>query len=122
MHMVWVRAVGGRLKTDLRYSSTLIYNTFPFPEISDEYRSKITQCVRRVLERREGYSDKTLAQLYDPAKMPVDLKEAHTSLDIVIDRCYLDNLKQFRGRDYFESDAERLEMLFELYESMNKKI
>lgn len=119
MHMFWVRAVGGRLKTDLRYSSTLIYNTFPFPEISEEYRSKITQCVFRVISEREEFSERTLAMLYDPAKMPAGLREAHQSLDTVIDRCYLDNLKQFRGRNDFESDGERLEMLFGLYEVMS---
>jgi N-6 DNA Methylase len=121
MHMVWVRAVGGRLKTDLRYSSTLIYNTFPFPEISDEYRSKITQCVFRIIAEREEFSERTLAMLYDPAKMPAGLRTAHRSLDEVIDRCYLDNLKEFRGRSGFESDGERLEMLFGLYEVMSKE-
>jgi hypothetical protein len=122
MHMVWVRAVGGRLKTDLRYSSTLIYNTFPFPEISDEYRSKITQCVFRIIAEREEFSERTLAMLYDPAKMPAGLREAHNSLDVVIDKCYLDNLKELRGRSEFESDGERLEMLFGLYEKMSKEV
>jgi hypothetical protein len=120
MHMVWVRAVGGKLEDRLRYSKNVIYNTFPFPPITDEFRSKITQCVFRIIGCREEYPERTLAQLYDPARMPESLRESHRSLDEVIDQCYLQNLPQFRGRSGFESDGERLEMLFGLYEVMSK--
>lgn len=118
MHMVWVRAVGGRLKTDLRYSSSLIYNTFPFPEISKEYRETIERCVDRVIFTREEYPELTLAQLYDPKKMPENLRQAHSSLDEVIDQCYL---KALNRRKPFENDAERLEILFEMYQKFNLK-
>jgi hypothetical protein len=113
VHLVWVKAVGGRMKSDYRYSSTLCYNTFPFPEISQKQKEQINLHVFEVLEEREKHSGKTLAQLYDPDKMPKGLKEAHHQLDLAIERCY--RLKPF------ESDTERLEYLFKEYEKMIHK-
>jgi len=110
MHMTWMRAVAGRLKSDYRYSSVIVYNTFPFPPISTQRKNEITQCVFRILEEREKHSEKTLAQLYDPDKMPEGLREAHHQNDLAIERCYRSKL--------FESDEERLEYLFKLYEKM----
>lgn len=110
MHMLWVQTLAGRLKMDFRYSSGVCYNTFPFPVISDQRKAEITQCVFRILEEREEHSEKTLAQLYDPEKMPEGLREAHRANDLVIEKCY-------RARP-FESDEERLEFLFKLYEKM----
>ncbi len=110
MHMAWVKTTAGRLKSDYRYSIGVCYNTFPFPIISEQRKQAITQAVFRILEEREKYSDKTLAQLYDPDKMPSGLKEAHKQNDLAIDGCY-------RSRP-FESDEERLEYLFKLYEKM----
>jgi len=110
MHMSWINAVAGRLEDRLRYSSALCYNTFPFPSISTQRKNEITQCVFRILEEREKHSDKTLAQLYDPDKMPEGLREAHHQNDLAIERCY-------RSKP-FESDEERLEYLFKLYEKM----
>ena len=113
IHMVWVRAVAGRLKTDYRYSKNLCYNTFPFPEITPKQKEQINLHVFEVLEEREKHPEKTLAQLYDPDKMPKGLKEAHHQLDLAIERCY-------RLRP-FESDTERLEYLFKEYEKMITK-
>lgn len=110
MHIQWVRAVAGRLKTDMQYSNTLCYNTFPFPEISQSQKEELELCVFRILEERENHSEKTLAQLYDPEKMPVGLREAHGLNDLAVERCY-------RSKP-FESDEERLEYLFKLYEKM----
>lgn len=110
IHMAWVRAVGGRLKTDYRYSKKICYNTFPFPKISEQKKSVITQCVFKILEEREKNSEKSLAYLYDPDKMPIGLRKAHEELDSVIDRCY--------SKRNFNSDEERLECLFDLYEKM----
>lgn len=110
MHMAWVKTVAGRLKTDYRYSSTLCYNTFPFPNISEEQKKRLEFHVFNVLDERERHSEKTLAELYDPDKMPAGLREAHHNLDIAIEQCY--RLKPF------ESDEERLEYLFALYEQM----
>ena len=88
MHMVWVRAVAGRLKTDYRYSAELCYNTFPFPDINDEQKRVIGIHVNNILEEREKCSDKTIAELYDPDKMPEGLRRAHHDLDLVIESCY----------------------------------
>jgi len=110
MHMTWVKAVGGRLKTDYRYSATICYNTFPFPEISKQRKQQITQCVFRILEEREKHPEKTLAELYDPEKMPEGLLKAHQANDEVIEKCY-------RSKP-FETDEERLAYLFKLYGKM----
>ncbi len=110
MHMTWVRAVAERLKSDYRYSSNLCYNSFPFPSITDNQKEEITELVFNIIEAREDEPDKTLAQLYDPNKMPVELKEAHHQLDLAIEKCY-------RNKP-FKNDEERLEYLFRLYEEM----
>ena len=110
MHMTWMRTVAGRLENRYRYSSTLVYNTFPFPKISTQRKKEITQSVFRILEEREKHSDKTLAELYDPDKMPDGLREAHHQNDLIIEKCYRSTP--------FKSDEERLEYLFKLYEKM----
>ena len=84
--------------------------TFPFPKISEAQKQELTQCVFRILEERENHSEKTLAQLYDPEKMPKGLREAHRLNDLAVERCY-------RSKP-FETDEERLEYLFKLYEQM----
>lgn len=110
MHMVWVRTVGGRLETRYRYSAGLCYNTFPFPFISDTKKSEIEEAATNVLLARENYPEKTLADLYDPEKMPEDLREAHEELDAIVESCY-------PGAP-FPNDEARLECLFKLYEKM----
>jgi hypothetical protein len=110
MHMTWIRAVCGSLETRIRYSSVLGYNTFPFPNISDAQKKELEKHVYRILEEREKHSEKTLAQLYDPDKMPDGLREAHHQNDLAIERIY-------RSKP-FSSDEERLEYLFKLYEGM----
>lgn len=112
MHMTWVETTAGRLKTDYRYSSAVCYNHFPFPPISDSQKQELEKHVYRILEEREKHSEKTLAQLYDPDKMPDGLREAHHQNDLAIERCY-------RSKP-FESDEERLEYLFKMYEHMIK--
>ncbi len=110
IHMAWMKTVSGRLKTDYRYSKNLSYNTFPFPEINQEQKQELERNVYAVLSEREKYSEKTLAQLYDPDKMPDGLREAHHELDLTVERCY-------RSKP-FANDEERLEYLFKLYEQM----
>ncbi|NCO00745.1 MAG: class I SAM-dependent DNA methyltransferase [Epsilonproteobacteria bacterium] len=113
MHNLWVKTVGGKLKSDYRYSSVLCYNTFPFPNISKKQKEEITELVYGIIDEREKHSQKTLAQLYDPNKMPEGLQKAHHNLDIFIEQCY-------RPKP-FESDEERLEYLFRMYEEMTSK-
>ncbi len=110
MHMVWVKGICGYLGTSIKYSAELCYNTFPFPDISDKQKKNIEYYVNNILAEREKHSDKTMAELYDPDKMPQGLREAHHSLDIAIEKCYRSTP--------FESDEKRLEHLFKLYEIM----
>jgi len=105
-------AVAGRLKTDYRYSSALCYNTFPFPDISEKQKTTLEDHVFRVLDERELHPQKTMAQLYDPDKMPTGLRQAHHDMDLAVEQCY-------RARP-FADDEERLEYLFKLYEEMIK--
>ncbi|CAM4349694.1 N-6 DNA methylase [Zobellia roscoffensis] len=113
LHNLWVKTIGGQLETRIRYSAEICYNTFPFPEINQRQKEQINLHVFAVLEEREKHSGKTMAQLYDPDKMPKGLKEAHHQLDLAIERCY--RLKPFT------SDTERLEYLFKEYEKMISK-
>lgn len=113
MHMAWVRAIGGRLETRYRYSAGLCYNPFPFPKLTEAKKKEIEDAAWEVLGARETHHGKTLAELYDPEKMPADLREAHHQLDLVVDSCY-------RERS-FQDENERLELLLKLYEKMNRK-
>lgn len=110
IHNDWMRAVAGRLKSDYRYSATLVYNTFPWPEVTDKQRKQIETLAEEVLLIREDYPDKTLADLYDPDKMPEPLREAHKALDHAVEKLYRD--KPFRDA------SERLEHLFARYEKL----
>lgn len=110
MHMAWVKTISGRLKSDYRYSNTLSYNTFPVPNISKNRKEELTQCTLAILEERSKHSEKTMAELYDPNKMPAGLKEAHRLNDLAVERCYRSTP--------FTTDEERLEYLFKLYEKM----
>jgi hypothetical protein len=109
MHMAWMRSVAGRLKSDYRYSNTLIYNNFPWPQdLSDKQRQAVEKAAQEVLDARAGYHESSLADLYDPVAMPPDLRKAHQILDRAVDAAY--------GKQSFVSDAERVAFLFELYQ------
>ncbi len=113
MHMAWMRAVTGRLKSDYRYSVGVVYNTFPVPQgFSDGSASvKLDAPAQAVLDARAAHPNATLAELYDPDLMPTDLRKAHRDLDRAVDRLY-------RARPTFKSESERLQHLFGLYEQM----
>lgn len=113
MHMAWVKTVGGRLKTDYRYSAQLCYNTFPFPSINETQKKELEKLAQEVLDVRDQHFDMTLGEMYNPESMPEDLKEVHHRLDLAVDRCYCPKP--------FSSDEERLECLFKLYAKMTKK-
>ena len=109
MHMAWLRNIGGRLKSDYRYSIGLVYNTFPLPP-KDADLTSLDPLAQAILDARAGHPDATLADLYDPDLMPVSLRRAHQALDRAVDRLY-------RPRK-FASERERVEHLFALYEQM----
>ncbi|MDP9890558.1 type IIL restriction-modification enzyme MmeI, partial [Pseudarthrobacter enclensis] len=110
MQMAWTRAVAGQMKTDYRYSSTLVYNNFPVPPLSDSIKDQLTVAALRVLDVREYHCEKTLAELYDPDLMPADLRAAHEKIDSLVDSIY--------SKRNYETDEQRLSDLFALYEEM----
>lgn len=109
VHMTWVRAVAGRLKTDIRYSAVLCYNTFPVPQLAEDAMEQLIDRAVKVLSTRGRYSGNTLAELYDREKMPQPLRDAHRELDETVDSIYAKSGKPFT------SDEERLERLLDLY-------
>ncbi|WP_029548959.1 class I SAM-dependent DNA methyltransferase [Rhizorhabdus wittichii] len=110
LHRSWIAAVCGRIKTDFRYSSVLGWNTFPIPTLTEKNKNDLTRCAEDILLAREAHFPATIADLYDPERMPADLREAHERNDEVLERIYI-------GRR-FRNDTERLEKLFELYTKM----
>ena len=109
MHMAWMRAVAGRLKSDYQYSVGVVYNTFPLPPKGGDL-SKLEPLAQAVLDARADHPGATLADLYDPDLMPPNLRRAHQALDRAVDRLY--------RRGGFASERERVEHLFMLYEKM----
>ncbi|MCG8095346.1 MAG: lactate dehydrogenase [Candidatus Thiodiazotropha endolucinida] len=110
LHMVWIKAVAGRLKADPRYSNTLVYNDFPIPKLTKKNIEDLTRSAEDILLAREAHFPATISDLYDPDKMPENLRVAHERNDEVLERIYI-------GRR-FKNDTERLEKLFDLYMKM----
>lgn len=110
IHMVWIRAISGQLETRIRYSSAIVYNNFPVPPLTEAEKANIEEKSFAVLDARESHPEKTLAEMYDPDKMPDDLRTAHRELDDAVDAVY--------RKKPFENDEERLAHLFDLYETM----
>jgi hypothetical protein len=113
LHLVWVATVCGKLETRYRYSSTLGWNTFPLPRLTEQNRVDLTRCAEGILLAREAHFPKTIADLYEPENMPDDLRRAHEANDEMLERIYI-------GRR-FRNDTERLEKLFELYDRMTSE-
>ena len=109
-HNDWMRLVAGRLKSDYRYSGTIVYNTFPFPNATDEQKKSIENLAEEILLARASNAGMTLAELYDPDKMPEDLKQAHSTLDDAVDKLY-----RPQG---FSNTEERLAHLLARYEQL----
>ncbi len=109
MHMAWLRYIGGRLKSDYRYSIGIVYNTFPTPPEGVSL-SSLKRMAQAVLDARADHPGATLAELYDPDLMPPNLRRVHRALDRAVDRLY--------RRTGFHSERERVEHLFALYEKM----
>jgi hypothetical protein len=111
MHMAWVRQVCGRIKSDYRYSTRLVYNNFPWPQdVSDKQRKRVEEAGQGVLDARSAFPDSTLADLYDPVAMPAKLAKAHGELDRAVDLAY--------RPQPFASERQRVEYLFGLYEKL----
>jgi hypothetical protein len=113
LHLVWIAAVCGKLKTDYRYSNTLGWNTFPIPTLTEKNKTDLTRCAEDILLAREAHFPATTADLYDPESTPSNLRDAHERNDEVLERIYV-------GRR-FRNDTERLEKLFALYAGGQKE-
>lgn len=113
LHLMWITTICGKLETRIRYSSNLGWNTFPVPPLSSQNKTDLTRCAEDILLARESHFPATIAQLYDPEKMPANLREAHEHNDETLERIYIGRI--------FKNDTERLEKLFELYTQMTAK-
>jgi hypothetical protein len=110
LHLVWIAAVCGKLKTDYRYSNTLGWNTFPLPVLTEKHKADLTSSATEILLNREAHYPATIGEMYDPDQMASEfseLQEAHDRNDEIMERIYI-------GRR-FRNDTERLEKLFALY-------
>jgi hypothetical protein len=113
LHWVWIGTVCVRMRTDFSYSNTLGWNTFPVPTLTEKNKADLTACAEDILLAREAHFPATIADLYDPEKMPENLRQAHDRNDETLERIYI-------GRR-FKNDTERLETLFQLYTEMTSK-
>lgn len=112
MHMAWTKTVCGRLKGDYRYSNTIVYNNFVFPDPTEDQKKAIEKKAQKILDVRNYYTNSTLADLYDSLTTPPDLFKAHQELDNVVEKAY-------RSKK-FENDTDRLSHLFNLYKKMTE--
>ena len=109
MHMAWVKYVCGRLKSDYRYSGSIVYNNYPWPEIlTEKQKDAVEKAAQAVLDARAAFPAASLADLYDPNRMPPLLVKAHQALDKAVDLCY--------RPQPFINETKRIEFLFELYD------
>lgn len=113
VHMAWMRAVCGRLKSDYRYSKDVVYNNFPWPDVTEEQRQRIEQTAQAILDARAKYPDSSLADLYDPNTMPYDLLEAHRANDRAVMAAYGFSMKL--------TESECVAKLLEMYSQLVKK-
>ncbi len=112
IHLVWIATVCGRLELRFSYTSSLGWNTFPIPLLTEKNKADLTRCAEDILLTREAHFPATIADLYDPDTMPADLRAAHDRNDEVLERIYI-------GRR-FKNDTERLEKLFEMFTQMTQ--
>ena len=113
VHMAWVRAVCGRLKSDYRYSKDIVYNNFPWPDATDEQKANIEKLAQAVLDARALFPDSSLADLYDPLTMPPELLKAHRALDAVVMKLYGFSVKD-------TTEASCVAALMERYQKIAK--
>jgi hypothetical protein len=111
MHMAWMRYVCGRLKSDYRYSASIVYNNFPWPSPTEKQKQNIIEKAQRILDARNLYPDLSLATLYGSNTMPPELTKAHQKLDKAVETAY--------GKT-FTNDADRVAHLFYLYQTLTE--
>ena len=119
VHMAWMRTVAGRLKSDYRYSAKIVYNNFPWPEVTNEQEEKISQTAQAILDARALYPDSSLADLYDELTMPPELRKAHQTNDKAVMEAY-DMTKIVDGKKTWLTESETVARLFQIYEELTK--
>ena len=112
IHMAWMRATCGRLKSDYSYSNTIVYNNFPWPNPTEKQKAKIEQTAQAILDARAKYPDCSLADLYDEAAMPPELRKAHQENDRAVMTAY--------DFDLTLSENEIVAELFKMYQELVK--
>lgn len=112
IHMAWMRAVCGRMKSDYRYSKNVVYNTFPWPNSTRKSKKNIENAAQNIIDVRALYPDSSLADLYDPLTMPPELVKAHKILDKTVKTAY--------GGKGYATEAERVADLMERYHELTK--
>lgn len=120
VHMAWMRAVGGRLEMRYRYSGACVYNTFPWPEATDEQKAEIEKTAQEIIDARALYPNSSLADLYDPIIMPSELITAHQHNDKAVMVAY--GLK--KNDPAFSSESACVAFLMKLYQqkTTNRKV
>lgn len=114
VHMAWMRTVCGRMKSDYRYANGIVYNTFPWPDVTDKQREKISQTAQGILDARALYPTSSLADLYDPLTMPPELLKAHQANDRAVMEAYGFNVKTM-------SEADCVAALMHRYQELTAK-
>ena len=115
IHMAWMRAVCGRLKSDYRYSKDIVYNNFPWPNPTDEQKAKIEQTAQAILDARAKYPDSSLADLYDELTMPAELRKAHKDNDRAVMQAY-----GFSSKITEDQESLIVAELFKMYQELTK--
>ena len=113
VHMAWLRIVGGRMKSDYRYSKDIVYNNFPWPNPTEKQKARIEQTAQAILDARAKYPDSSLADLYDERAMPAELRKAHHDNDRAVMQAY--------GFDSKMEENEMVAALFGKYKELITK-
>ncbi|MBK8155343.1 MAG: class I SAM-dependent DNA methyltransferase [Streptococcus sp.] len=119
VHMAWMRTVAGRLEMRYRYSKDIVYNNFPWPEVTKEQEERISQTAQAILDARALYPDSSLADLYDELTMPPELRKAHQANDKAVMQAY-GMTKEVDGKKTWLTESETVARLFEMYEALAK--
>lgn len=115
MHMVWVKNICGRIKSDFRYSNNLVYNNFPWPiNVDKKIKKSIEKNAENILRIRSEFENCSLADLYNPLTMPERLLKIHTELDKAVEKCYTPSP--------FNKDIDRIQFLFNLFQEYNSPL
>ena len=117
VHMAWMRTVAGRLKSDYRYSAKIVYNNFPWPDVTESQKESISKTAQAILDARALYPDSSLANLYDELTMPVELRRAHQANDKAVMETY-GLTKIVDGKKTWLTESETVARLFEMYEKL----